>query len=156
MSFGSQAVFIWFIYLLGASSILGLSHSEKAWAVILAQGGVRVPELKLRNVSVPTPGACGLARHRAGPASPPGCLPSNRRRPSGSGPSHTRICCSQKRKRALPFPLETFSSGWGRASSSPQATPPSIAPCEPHGGHVVQACLCIGICVVTGSVLPGS
>lgn len=60
MSFGSQAVFIWFIYLRGASSILGLSHSEKAWAVILARGGVRVPELKLRNVSVPTHGACGL------------------------------------------------------------------------------------------------
>lgn len=59
MSFGSQVVFIWFIYLLGASSILGLSHSEKAWAVILAQGGVRVLELKLRSVSVPTPGSCG-------------------------------------------------------------------------------------------------
>lgn len=68
MSFGSQVVFIWFIYLLGASSILGLSHSEKAWAVILAQGGVRVPELKLRNVSVPTPGSCGACPALGGPS----------------------------------------------------------------------------------------
>lgn len=45
MWFGSQTVLIWFIYLLGASSILGLSHSEKTRAGILVQGGVRVLEL---------------------------------------------------------------------------------------------------------------
>lgn len=83
------------VYLSSWSFIYFGSHisSEKARAVKLVQGGVRV--LVLNQVKKHIWGL--WARPVPGPVSP-GCLPSYRCRPSGSGPPHGHICCSQKRK----------------------------------------------------------
>lgn len=129
------------------------AHSEKAWAVILAQGGVRVPELNkveerfcAYSESLWALPRIGQAQHLHLAACP--------------------VIDADHQGQALPTPIYLLfskkkessalsSSGWGRDSSSPHATPPSSAPCESHGGHVIQACLCIGIRVATDPMLPG-